>query len=463
MIKWTILALICCEIVAASVFWGAVHVWMWTILIVASWIILGLSELAKIRAKEYFRIPYCIGIVLTLFLVSLTLQQIWNVQVTLPIPLSLQSSLQEMGAKAEIPSIINKYQAKLALYQWVIPVAAFLAVPFVLSARRHLYILMISIVAICGLQGFYGILQALSTTDPCPFFATPDKQGTVGGTYVCRNTYACFLAMGVPLSLGLLVELARRHGGISMKHGLQKNPWLPGIFVIFLLMILMILGIFLSLSRGGVVCLCAGSLLFVVLLHKFSTSSSAQSRMWYLLVPLPPLVYLWLIDLDPLWGRFSDTALGGVGRWSLCAVAWQIGKHHWLLGCGGGCFSYAFNIYKPPELLENYRYAHNDFLQFFAEYGIVSSVLLAAFLVLWCYIVIRRPRKWIPAGQIISPGIWCGSLASLAVLFLHGLVDFSLYIPGHRLLGAVLMGVLLVTTYRKNSVVLKKEDITCSS
>jgi O-antigen ligase len=83
-----------------------------------------------------------------------------------------------------------------------------------------------------------------------------------------------------------------------------------------------------------------------------------------------------------------------------------------------------------------YREAHNDYVQFLAESGIVFLALL----LLTVHVLYSRIRhilnRELRRLEIIQIGAFC-SLTSLA---LHSLTDFSLQIPAIALQGAVIAG-----------------------
>ena len=124
--------------------------------------------------------------------------------------------------------------------------------------------------------------------------------------------------------------------------------------------------------------------------------------------------------------------------------AWEAGlsmvPDHPVLGTGFGTFEYAFKPYQPADLNGLWEYAHNDYLQFLIEGGVVSLGLAVAFLVL-LFLPSRRKRE---KSKGVAPfrAACAGGLA--AVLF-HSFVDFPLRIPAVALLTAFLVGLYLAS------------------
>ena len=81
-------------------------------------------------------------------------------------------------------------------------------------------------------------------------------------------------------------------------------------------------------------------------------------------------------------------------------------------------------------------YAHNDYLQYLGELGVVGFALAAwpAVVILW-----RLGRTWLR----VEGSAWWLSLACAGSAFaigVHSFVDFNLYVPANMLVFAWMMG-----------------------
>jgi O-antigen ligase len=81
-------------------------------------------------------------------------------------------------------------------------------------------------------------------------------------------------------------------------------------------------------------------------------------------------------------------------------------------------------------------FAHNDYLQVLAEFGLIGFLLLAALLI---RTLVRVFRATLGDGPQRYLAIACGG--SLTAILLHSFVDFNLYIPANAMVLAWIAGV----------------------
>lgn len=164
-------------------------------------------------------------------------------------------------------------------------------------------------------------------------------------------------------------------------------------------------------------------------------------------------------------GAWLSGASVGMGRWNVLAarhfddparrhaavMAVQIGLDHGWLGTGPGTFEWVSAHYSTldPVLQDGrWRHAHNDYAEFFAEWGWLGVVLFTLVLALlgrrvWRALRIalsKRVRHAMSFQRRI--GLVAFGTAIVSVL-LHAVVDFPLQIDAIRQLSAVIMGLVL--------------------
>ncbi|MDM8548964.1 O-antigen ligase family protein [Desulfobacterales bacterium HSG2] len=109
-----------------------------------------------------------------------------------------------------------------------------------------------------------------------------------------------------------------------------------------------------------------------------------------------------------------------------------------LLGTGPGTFGTAFTRYQPPGLRSHFTMAHNDYLHFTAELGLMLIPIL-----IWMIIALFREgfRKLENLSRLVR-GTTLGAMSGVFAILVHSAADFNLHIPANALLFTVLAAVV---------------------
>jgi tetratricopeptide (TPR) repeat protein len=108
-----------------------------------------------------------------------------------------------------------------------------------------------------------------------------------------------------------------------------------------------------------------------------------------------------------------------------------------VLGVGLGCWSELFPHYhRPPWRSGRFLESHNDYLQLFAETGLVGFALLMWFFFHAVFRPFARIGRLAPAVRATFAALVSG----LAVMAVHELFDFNLQIPANAFLFALMLG-----------------------
>jgi len=243
--------------------------------------------------------------------------------------------------------------------------------------------------------------------------------GTPFGPFVNRNHYAGFIGMLLPLTLGL-----------SFLQKRKERRLLFGFFAV-----IMAVSIFLTLSRAGIISFFAGITLFALFLswYKFRTR-----RIWVLAAFLfIVFLYLLYLGIDPVIDRFYATDITREARLAVWSDTLSACKDFFLAGSGLGTFINVFQLYSSEKFMTIYDHAHNDYLEFFLEMGIIGTLLLFSFLFLYIRLIVRG--KWDERTGIVRISLF----SSLITVLVHSIFDFNLHIPSNALMFSFVLGVLL--------------------
>lgn len=196
-------------------------------------------------------------------------------------------------------------------------------------------------------------------------------------------------------------------------------------------------GVCLTLSRGGILALGGGLILFLILEVLAGDQERRRAAAWI-------LVALIVVGFGGIFFGYEKLALelrqtldGNLhtGKLRLWSSGLDMVLANPLVGVGRGAFESTFPHYVrgSAELIETYSHMENQYLQLPAEWGIPVGVVLIVSSFVGVYLWRRRGRQDVQSTAIFI---------SLLVLALQNLVDFSLEVLGVALPAAALAGAL---------------------
>lgn len=262
------------------------------------------------------------------------------------------------------------------------------------------------------------------------------------GTFVNRNHLAAMLYMALPLVLGLLASVFGRSGSSRRYHSRRKNfvaRWLAQPFKLNQTMlfasvgIALLLGIIFSRSRSGIILAMLAIIMSAVLF-----SRHLGGRRTVNLTTVFSVIGLALaieIGLAPVLERFAlDSALGDA-RWPIFEASLAGLGVFFPMGSGLGTYPDVFRRFQPDDVGRFVNHAHNDFVEFLFEGGLLAALILLLFL--YAYL-----RRW---PQMLRDHHWdtfrfiqVGAGIGLLMLSLHGFTDYNWHIPGNAVYFAFL-------------------------
>lgn len=279
---------------------------------------------------------------------------------------------------------------------------------------------------------------------------------SVFGLFWYHGNTAAFLNLCWPVGVWLCVVLVH--------HGLRtfRQQMMMAFLVVAVMM--KIIAVFANVSKMGHLLLIMQVLLlagagFVVWKPKLAVLPFSYKRLALFIV-----IGIGLLVL----GAWLSGAGAGMGRWSAFAtrhfddparrhaalMALQIGWDHGWTGTGPGTFEWIsahYSMLDPMLQQGRWRHAHNDYVEFFAEWGwpgVVIFILLLVLLGRRVLVAVREvfskdPRRAMSFQR--RAGLMCFSTA-IGSMLVHAVVDFPLQIEAIRQLFAVIMGMLLSLT-----------------
>ena len=271
------------------------------------------------------------------------------------------------------------------------------------------------------LQAMYGGLLALA-----------GEPGSVAhGFFPNRNHFAGYLEMCLSMGLGVLIASLTGEASYTWRQFLRNTvAWiLSPKMLLRLMLVVMVTGLVLSRSRMG------NSAFFISMLVTgvlgIVLSRRATKSMVILLVSLV-LIDIFIVGayfgVERVVERLEQTQIEEERHEAIQAI--DVWKDYPVFGAGLGAFHVVFPRYTGAGWDVRVTTAHNDYVQFADETGVVGFTLLGL-LVLMSFLVALRAQQ--VRRDPLMRGISFGSMMGIIALMIHSWVDFNLQIPANAL------------------------------
>jgi O-antigen ligase len=296
---------------------------------------------------------------------------------------------------------------KALFFKWSEFVLMFMVVGESLNTKKRLRNALLVLLFSLTLISVDCIIQQLTGTD----FIRKNLLNTTGfitASFKNQNSLSAYLNVGLILVMSML-----------FMPRIKNESKIP-LFVLFLAALTCL---FLTQCRGAWLGFFAGLLIFSVISENYT-----------IFIVFIFIFAVTLALVPSLMSRIIKTFIpgGDADRFALARVAWSMIKEHPVLGRGLGTFMDHFHEY---SMIKEAHYAHNSFLQIWAEAGIFSLLSFLGFLGLFFAKAIKTFKK---NKDFILLGITCGLFAFVT----HAAFDNHFYALQLRTLFWSIAGIL---------------------
>lgn len=316
--------------------------------------------------------------------------------------------------------------------------------------RSYVRLALISVVAACVLGGF-GLLNRYSTGTILGL-PIPDNSRCFG-PFISRNHAGVYFYLHVALALGLTFWHIRRAVGSPLSGG----PYLITAFLAFVLALIASL----TASVAAATIVLALILVSAPLAYLFGFQNSGGTRRGIMVATcvamfVAAIAILSVTDLKPITDSFKKKATsyektGFDDRTPLRRATWAlIEDGGWdgrvWVGYGAGSYRWVSPPYQAqqPELRKNGRlyyradYAHNDWLEMLATWGVVGLLPVLAFL---AWLLLQLSRAFLPGHSETYPLALC-----LVLLGLHAAMDLVFWFTPLMFMAAFVLAAMICLT-----------------
>jgi len=310
-----------------------------------------------------------------------------------------------------------------------------------------------AIVASGLIQAFYGSLMHLAKVDMEILGMPIQHAAQASGGYVNRNHLAGLLEMSLAMGIGLMIAQLEDRPRRSWREFLHDTAvlLLSGKAMLRLVLVIMVVALVMTRSRMGNTAFLSS----LLVAGAIGLALSRQAPRGTVLL-IASLIAIDIAIIGTWFGvektvqRIADTTVQNVEeRVDPAVYAVKIIEDYPLVGTGAGTFYTAFTRYRGHDIDAFYDHAHNDYVQFLAETGVIGAGLMGAFVIaaLACA-VLAQARRRDPLARGVAFGVTMGVIA----IGIHSTVDFNLQIPANAFVFTILLALGWVSLYLNRAV-----------
>lgn len=350
---------------------------------------------------------------------------------------------------------LMSYQSVWELRRIAALVLIFLVVMNTIRSRAQVLTLVLVMIAVGVFEAIYGFADFMAGGKSIFWNERIISGHRVSGTFINKNHFAGLLEMIVPVTLGLCMTAVPKRiilGGNLKVRAVEviSSTWLHRQILLGIVVVLMTMAIFFSLSRAGMTATVGAWIPFFLLMGL--TTGSRRFTLTAVLLILAFLCVFFSADSGFVVDRVEETAMGESISWNARLDIWRscmaLISDFPLLGTGLGTFKEAFERYQSSLFGDKYvAFAHNDWLQIVCETGFLGGAAVIVGIVL---LFLRLSRRTLERRDTFCRWIATGALAGCLAILIHSLFDFNLYkITSNGVVFAVILGLWHVTANMK--------------
>jgi len=305
-----------------------------------------------------------------------------------------------------------------------------------ITRRVAIQALLTAVVANGALLAIIGILGRVTNSQQMLWGLVDKHVGYSFATIIYKNHAGAYFNLVLMLCTGMLYWHFSR-----AERRMERTSPAP-VFAFFA--VLLGLGVLLTNSRAGIILLLLFTLIAFIGFIVRCTVYPTEGRSPWVITLLCAVFFLfsglgaYFLNTDEAFGRLGrlveerKTDYSVVTRNLARSATMDMANDNLVTGWGAGSFRHYFPVYQRnyPEIYENGRlrweYAHNDYVQFLAEMGLIGVTMVLAMLACGLRHLIRA-RVWLKPHLMFM-------LLALVITTAHAWVDFQFHNPAILLL-----------------------------
>ncbi len=373
--------------------------------------------------------------------IPLLLFLLWIVLQLLPLPPSLVHFLSPAGYEVYRPvhdlfdgnrlmpiTVHQKATAKELLRLTAYFFFYYLTVQL-LSSKERLRKIVKIIIWLATFIGVLAIVQQLTSPQKIYWFRFVATSGHPFGPWPFHTNFAAFMEMICPLALALFLYY---RPSVSSNESLRiriaslfSMPASSSHFLMGISLVVIAASVFMSLSRSGIIIVCAASIFYM---FQVSTKRTQDIRLISTILFFSGILLLiWFkwdqvsAGLDPTLHQTGRVGENLLGVWN---DALNIIRNFPITGTGFGTFPLVLTGYSTISQTAAYHHAHNDYIELLSDGGVIGFILVGWFILaimLHGWKMLRRRKDNYAILITFAAG------TGIVSMLVHSLADFSLH------------------------------------
>jgi O-antigen ligase len=341
------------------------------------------------------------------------------------------------------------YPVRMSIIRFAVYGLFFFGFIHTLNSQKRINVA-ISLMLLMGcFEALYGLIQTYSGSYHVLWYKMDLTKEQVKGTFINCNHFAAFMAMGVVLAATFAGAIAperrvsrntcRRKPSLRSRVAsfLEGEEFLFKRILVGLAGVVMGLGLIFSASKGAILSW-AGAMfllgLLLILREKYRRKGALFIGIFLLICG-----YAVQIGVEYPLERFMKVESVIESRSRYAARTMDLFADFQVAGVGVGNFQYAFPKYQSEKDKKKYYiYAHNDWVQYMAEAGIVGLGLLLGGV---AYYIFRTMKLWARRKDAYAVCLGVAPVVALAYIGVHSYVEFTLHTPANVLILLFIMAI----------------------
>ncbi|WP_250884295.1 O-antigen ligase family protein [Glaciecola sp. XM2] len=441
---------------------GANRPWAWSLFELA---IFGLTLYTTFRMrghKDLGASHYMNMLVLWIGFILVSCLQI------IPLPLDIVSQLSPHSAQLYSLANASQFYLSTDVGQSIISLIKLLSLLCLMiltfqlvNTEQRIRQLLMVMVASGTFQALYGSVEVLLGLETSIIFGFEvDQRAT--GSFVYHNHYANFLMLCLAAGVGLIVTSLEKDKHLSPKDRFRSiaTGLLGSKTIIRICLAVMVIGLVMSRSRMG-----NAAFFISVAVVGFIAVLLIKNRSRGLLVFVASMFVIDLFIVSAYFGleqvkeRLTQTSLTSETRDEVVQDAARILQDFPLFGSGGGSFYSIFPQYQRQDVFAFYDHAHNDYLQFAIEYGLIGFFILV---LIFSFALYKALRAMYRRRNSIFKGTAFAVAMALLGMGIHMTVDFPLQAYANAAYFTVFIALAMIINSLKLRTVKKSSSRTSS-